>query len=181
MIRKIENSLHINRLFNVFFDYNHDSPRTKRYVKQVVRHWLEDYNVDGFRFDLTKGFTQNVNGPFHAGNYDATRIATIKDYADEVWDASPGAYVILEHFTANNEEEELSDYGCMFWGGFGIHDEYLEASMGWQSNLSSVSHKSKGWDDAHLIACIQQRVLQILHLRNKHKRIDEGGKRARKR
>lgn len=141
--------------FSVFFDYNHESPRTKAYVKQVLRHWLEDYKVDGFRFDLSKGFTQNTNGPFDAGAYDATRIATIKDYADEVWSTSDGAYVILEHFTANSEEQELSDYGCMLWGGFGIHNQYLEASMGYSSNLSGVSHKSKGWDDAHLVAYME--------------------------
>jgi len=143
--------------FNVFFDYNHESPRTQRYVKQVLRHWLEDYKVDGFRFDLSKGFTQtNTVGNIGAwGSYDAERIAVIKEYADEMWATSPGSYAILEHFANWDEEEELSEYGCMLWGGFGIHDEYLEASMGWPSNLNGVSHKSRGWDDAHVVAYME--------------------------
>ena len=141
--------------FNVFFDFNHESFYTREYFKKVIRHWLEDYRVDGFRFDLSKGFTQNTNGPFDAGAYDAKRIETIKIYADQVWDSSPEAYVILEHFTANSEEQELINYGCMVWSGFGPHNEYLEAAMGYPSNLSSVSYKSRGWTKPHLVAYME--------------------------
>ena len=141
--------------FNVFFDFNHESNFTREYVKIVLRHWLEDYNVDGFRFDLSKGLTQNTNGPWQAGNYDAKRIETLKLYADEIWDTSSDAYVILEHFAANNEEKELSDYGCMLWAGFGPHDEYLEGAMGYASNLNSVSYKSRGWSKPHLMAYME--------------------------
>ena len=141
--------------FNVFFDFNHESSFTREYVKIVLRHWLEDYRIDGFRFDLSKGLTQNTNGPFHAGNYDAKRIETIKIYADEIWDTSPDAYVILEHFTANSEEVELADYGCMLWTGFGPHDEYLEAAMGYSSDLSSISYKNRGWSKPHLMGYME--------------------------
>lgn len=141
--------------FNVFFDFNHESQATKTYVRKTLQHWLQEYRVDGFRFDLSKGLTQNTNGPWDAGAYDAARIATLKDYADAIWAASPGAYVILEHFTANTEEEELSDYGAMLWGGAGIQNQFLEAAMGYTSNFSSASYKTKGWDDAHLIAYME--------------------------
>lgn len=141
--------------FSVFYDFNHESPATKFYVKKILRHWLNDYHVDGFRFDLSKGLTQNTNGPFDAGAYDATRIATIKDYADEIWSQTPGAYVILEHFTANSEEKELSDYGCMLWGGAGISNQFLESSLGFTSNFSGASYKNKGWNDPHLIAYME--------------------------
>ncbi|MCC6724447.1 MAG: T9SS type A sorting domain-containing protein [Saprospiraceae bacterium] len=141
--------------FSVFYDFNHESPATKFYVKKVLRHWLNDYHVDGFRFDLSKGLTQNTSGPWDAGAYDATRIATIKDYADAIWAEDAGAYVILEHFAANTEEEELSDYGCMLWGGAGISNQFLEASMGFTSNFTGASYKTKGWDDPHLIAYME--------------------------
>ena len=141
--------------FNVFFDFNHESIYTREYVKKTLRHWLEDYRVDGFRFDLSKGLTQNTNGSFDAWAYDATRIETIKTYADEVWNTSPDAYVILEHFAENSEEEELADYGCMLWTGFGPHDEYLEAAMGYASNLNSISYKNRGWDKPHLLGYME--------------------------
>jgi pullulanase/glycogen debranching enzyme len=28
-------------------------------VKRVIKQWIEEYKIDGFRWDLTKGFTQN--------------------------------------------------------------------------------------------------------------------------
>lgn len=141
--------------FSVFNDFNHESLATKFYVKKTLRHWLSDYHVDGFRFDLSKGLTQNTSGPFDAGAYDATRIATIKDYANQIWTVTPDAYVILEHFTANTEEKELSDYGCMLWGGAGISNQFLDAARGVGSSFNGASYKTKGWDDPHLIAYME--------------------------
>ncbi len=141
--------------FNVFFDFNHESFYTREYVKKVTRHWLDEYKIDGFRFDLSKGFTQNTNGPWEAGNHDVKRIETLKIYADEIWNTSTGAYVILEHFTANSEEIELSEYGMMSWSGAGVHNEYLEAAMGYNSNLSGVSYKSRGWNNPSLVAYME--------------------------
>ncbi|MFT4759336.1 MAG: glycosidase [Paraglaciecola sp.] len=142
--------------FSVFFDYNHESDYTKAYFDKILRYWLEEYRVDGYRFDLSKGLTQNDNGgPFDAGDYDAERIATLKHYADAVWATSSDAYVILEHFAANEEEKELSDYGCMLWGGFTPHAQYIEGSMGYSNSFNSANYQSKGWGDAHLIPYIE--------------------------
>ncbi|HHB51935.1 MAG TPA: hypothetical protein ENK75_02650, partial [Saprospiraceae bacterium] len=131
--------------YSVFFDINHESPYSKRYVKQILKYWLEEFRVDGFRFDLSKGFTQNTGCNFDAWEYDATRIATLKGYADAIWTVSPDAYVILEHFTAHSEEKELADYGMMLWTGFDPHNQYLEASMGYASNINSISYKNQGF------------------------------------
>ena len=141
--------------FSVFFDFNHESEGTRNYVKRTLSHYLEEYNIDGFRFDLSKGFTQNATGPFDAGAYDASRISFLKEYADEVWSVSDGAYVILEHFAANSEETELSNYGAMFWSGFGPHNEYLEGAMGYSSNFNSTTYQSRVWNDPHLITYIE--------------------------
>ncbi len=106
--------------FNVGFDMNHESAFTKYFVKRVIRHWLEEYNIDGYRFDLSKGFTQrNTLGNTGAwGQYDASRIAIWKDYADSQWSVDSTSYVILEHFADNTEERELANYrhGMMPWG-----------------------------------------------------------------
>jgi pullulanase/glycogen debranching enzyme len=34
---------------------------TKNYVKKS-KQWIQEYKIDGFRWDLTKGFTQNCTG-----------------------------------------------------------------------------------------------------------------------
>ena len=44
--------------FSVFFDFNHESPATRAYIGNVVQFWLKEYNIDGYRIDLAKGFTQ---------------------------------------------------------------------------------------------------------------------------
>ena len=138
--------------FSVFFDYNHEAAVTRDYFKRVLRYWIDEYHVDGFRFDLSKGLTQNDDGgSFDAFAYDADRIAILKEYADQIWELDPDNYVIMEHFAANNEEIELTDYGMMVWGGFGPHDSYLEASMGYPSNFNSSDYRDRDFNEPHLI------------------------------
>ena len=106
--------------FNVGYDMNHESVFTKYWAKRVMRYWLENFKIDGYRFDLSKGFTQrNTLGNTGAwGQYDASRIAIWKDYADYMWGVDSTSYVILEHFAENREEAELANYrrGMMPWG-----------------------------------------------------------------
>lgn len=141
--------------FNVFNDFNHESAATKEYVKNTLKYWIEEFQVDGFRFDLSKGFTQkNTLGDVNAwGQYDPTRIAIWKDYANFIWSIDPDNYVILEHFAANNEEKELAEYGMMLWGN--LWGAYKEAALGYSTgsstNMSGISYKSRGWTVPHLI------------------------------
>lgn len=138
--------------FNVGYDFNHESPFTRQFVKQVLRYWLEEFHIDGYRFDLSKGFTQVNTGSNvdQWGQYDASRIAILKDYADAVWAFDPGAYVILEHFAANSEEKVLANYGMQLWGN--MNYAYNEASMGYSgTSLSGVTHKSRDFQQPHLI------------------------------
>ena len=137
--------------FNVGYDFNHESEATRRYIDQVMTYWLEEFRVDGFRFDLSKGFTQ-VNNPDDVGawgQYDASRIAILKHYADVMWTINPEAYVILEHFAVNQEEEELADYGMMVWGN--MHGPYTSSAQGFTSNLSQVSYKARGFSTPSIV------------------------------
>lgn len=137
--------------FNVFNDFNHESDATKYYVDRVNLWWLQEYNADGYRFDLSKGFTQTYSGS-NVGlwnQYDQSRINLLKRMADVIWAYDSTAYIILEHFADNNEEVVLSNYGMMLWGN--MNHDYAEASMGYNSNLSWGSYKSRGWNDPHLI------------------------------
>ena len=62
--------------FNVGNDFNHESMATKDLVNRVTKYWLQEFHIDGYRWDLSKGFTQ-VNNPTNVGawgNYDASRI-----------------------------------------------------------------------------------------------------------
>lgn len=154
--------------FNVGYDFNHESPATKKFVKKVVTYWLEEYRIDGFRFDLSKGFTQ-VNNPNNVGAwsaYDASRIEILKDYMDTVWEVNPAAYNILEHLSANQEETELIEYGMMVWGN--MNHSYNEATMGYGgNNLLGAAHTSRGWEDKHLVSYMESHDEERLMYKNK--------------
>jgi len=75
--------------YSVFHDFNHESELVRTFVKRNLLFLLEEYNIDGFRFDLTKGFTQRSSTESTASNYDASRIAILKDYNQTI---NPGAF-----------------------------------------------------------------------------------------
>lgn len=138
--------------FNVGYDFNHESPALKQYIKQTMEWWLTEYKIDGFRFDLSKGFTQkNTLGNVGAwGQYDIDRVNNIKRMYNEMKAVNPNAYVILEHFADNAEEKDLANYGCMFWGN--LTHETTEAAMGYNSNFSNAHHNNKGWNNPKNLA-----------------------------
>lgn len=154
--------------FNVGYDFNHESPATKVLVDRVIEHWLVKYKIDGFRWDLSKGFTQVNSGSDVGawGNYDASRVSTWKRLADKMQAVAPKSYCILEHFAANNEEIELSNYGMLLWGN--TNHSFNEATMGYvsTSNFSSGIHTSRGWSQPHLITYMESHDEERLMYRN---------------
>jgi 1,4-alpha-glucan branching enzyme len=141
--------------FSVFNDFNHESNATKYFTDRVNKYWLEEFKFDGYRFDLSKGFTQfNSGGNVGLwGQYDQSRINLLKRMADKIWEVDSTAYIILEHFADNSEETVLANYGMLLWGN--MNYQYLEASMGYASNLNGASYKSRGWNVPHLIAYME--------------------------
>ena len=145
--------------FNVFNDFNHNSLATKEYTKNCLKYWMEEYRVDGFRFDLSKGFTQ-VNSGSNVGlwgQYDASRVAIWKDYADFMWAIDPDTYVILEHFADNTEEKELANYGMMLWGNMwgAYKDVALGYSGGINTSLTNINYKQRQWNNPHLVGYME--------------------------
>jgi 1,4-alpha-glucan branching enzyme len=160
--------------FNVFYDLNHESSYTKKYLDTINYYWLNEYKVDGFRFDLSKGFTQksNPNDVNAWSAYDDSRIAILKRMADKIWQHTPNAYVILEHFASNTEEKELAEYraaegkGMMLWGK--MTDQYNQNTMGFPSNsdISGVSSASRGWSAQRLVGFMESHDEERLMYKN---------------
>lgn len=155
--------------FSVFYDMNHESKATQYYLDRANQYWLEEYHIDGYRFDLSKGFTQTYSGDNvgYWGQYDASRIALLKRMADKIRENDPGAYIILEHFSDNNEELELSNYGMMLWAN-GNHN-FSEASMGYlsSSDLSWLYHGSRGWTYWHAVGYMESHDEERIVYKNK--------------
>ncbi|MEM7370375.1 MAG: alpha-amylase family glycosyl hydrolase [Bacteroidota bacterium] len=109
------------------FDWNHESGYTERFLDRLNAFWMEEYHIDGYRFDFTKGFTQNAPGGSVDG-YDQSRIDIMKRMADEIWAVDPQAYIILEHWAPYAEEQILGDYGMKMWSNRSY--DYVPATIG---------------------------------------------------
>lgn len=148
-------------------DFNHESSYTKAFVDSVTSYWMNEYQVDGFRFDFTKGFT-NTAGDGSA--YDASRIAILERMADHIWSVKSDAYVILEHFAANTEEQELTGYsnGLMVWGN--ANSNFSEATMGWNENgksdFSWASYQNRAFTQPGLVAYMESHDEERLMYKN---------------
>ncbi len=140
--------------YSVFNDFNHSKQATKDYVKRTTQYWIDEYKIDGFRWDLTKGFTQNCTGSESCTNgYQADRVAILKTYADYQWEKKSNFYIIFEHLGTNAEETQWVNYrlnegkGIMLWGNH--NGNYNEATMGYntsnKSDFSWISYKNRGW------------------------------------
>ena len=135
--------------YSVFFDFNHESLFTKNYVSRCLSYWLSEFKIDGYRFDLAKGFTQRPCGNDDActSAFDQSRVNILSNYNQVIQQTSPGAYTILESFVNNSEETVYANAGMMVWGNNNY--AYNQATMGYnQDNLKGVAPQSRGWTSA---------------------------------
>lgn len=139
--------------YSVGYDFNHESPSTRAFFKEVFEYWLTEFKIDGFRFDLSKGLTQTYSGDDVGAwsQYDQSRINILTDYYNHIKSVKPNAYVILEHFANNDEETVLANTGMMLWSG--MHSTYKQLAMGWSDNsdFSWAYHGSRGWNYPNLM------------------------------
>ena len=138
--------------YSVGSDFNHQQPLTKNYVKRVVKHWIQEYKIDGFRWDLTKGFTQNCTGSESCTNsYQQDRVDVLKEYADYSWNLDPTHYAIFEHLGDDNEEKEWANYrltgdadgiskGVMMWSEMTYAYSQLLSGFGTGADISRIGH-----------------------------------------
>lgn len=123
--------------FNVGYDLNHEAPATIEFVERVMKHWLTNFRLDGFRWDLSKGFTQ-VNSLGNVGfwnQFDQSRVNIWQRIYDQSQAISPGCYMILEHLGNDDEEAELAKRGMMLWGK--MTDQFTEAAKGFTGSASN--------------------------------------------
>jgi glycosidase len=117
----------------VGYQLNHQSAATKYYTKNVMKYWMQEYHIDGFRFDQAKGFTQTASTDEASwDSYDASRVAIWEDYNSYMKSLDPNFYVILEYFAGNTEESVLASQGMMMWTN--LNAPGAQATMGYATN-----------------------------------------------
>jgi len=151
-------------------DFNHESIYTQQLVDSINSYWINEYHVDGFRFDFTKGFGNNIKGSSDPWGslYDADRIALLKRMADKIWEEKPDAAVIFEHLSENSEEKELANYGILLWGN--INHNYNEGTMGYnddgKSDFSWISYQKRGWNQPNVVGYMESHDEERLMFKN---------------
>lgn len=115
-------------------DWNHEFSGTQDYFKRVLAYWIQEYKVDGYRMDLSKGF---------CGPTCNNRVSIIFNYYNAVKAANANAYFILEHWTSS-EEANYVNYGMMCWSNYCA--AYEQTAMGWLKDGDDFSGaNTKGW------------------------------------
>ncbi|WP_281238660.1 alpha-amylase family glycosyl hydrolase [Flavobacterium praedii] len=160
--------------YSVGEDFNHSSAYTKNYVKRVIKQWIEEYKIDGFRWDLTKGFTQNCTASDQTctGNYQQDRVDILKEYTDYSWLLDPTHYTIFEHLGGNTEEQQWANYrisenpskGVIMWGN--MNSNYNELSMGYTANISGMTSQSRGFTANRLMGYAESHDEERLMYKN---------------
>jgi len=150
------NKVSPNPVYSWGYDFNHQSTATQKFVDRVLSHWIREYHIDGYRLDFTKGFTNTYGDGW---DYDSQRITILKRLADSLWSVDSTTYIILEHFTDNKEEKNLSNHGMMLWHN--MNTAYSQSAMGWlndpqrPSDLSWGYFKKHGWDEPGMVTYME--------------------------
>jgi glycosidase len=143
--------------YSVGFDLNYESPYTMAYMKDMLRYWLREFGVDGYRIDLSKGLTQkNTFGDVAAWNrMDPSRVRILDTLAAAAREGAKDPYLILEHFADNDEETLLSSHGFLLWG-----NEYWDFGGAMAGDVGksfrwAYAKGGRGWKEDHLIAYME--------------------------
>jgi len=143
------------------YDFNHDSPATRELVDSIGSFWMSQYKIDGFRFDFTKGFSNNIkdsSDPW-GSKYDGQRVYNLERMAHQIWTRKPEAIVIFEHLADNSEETVLANFekGILLWGNMNYNA--TQAAMGYNDNGTSdlgwASYHNRGWSKSSVMAYME--------------------------
>ncbi|MDR3217440.1 MAG: alpha-amylase [Dysgonamonadaceae bacterium] len=159
-----------NTTYSWGYDFNHESKYTAAFVDSINAFWLKEYKIDGFRFDFTKGFT---NQPGDGQAYDPSRIAILERMTSEIRKRKKDALIIFEHLADNSEEKVLAENGILLWGN--LNYSMNEATMGYgdemngssrKGDLSWASYKQRGWNQPGLIAYMESHDEERIMFKN---------------
>lgn len=122
--------------YSVLNDWNQGNPLVQKQWEDVLKYWLEEYNVDGFRFDLVKGLGDNSSyanaGDAATNAFNQSRIDRMQALQKVVDSVKPGAYFINENLATAPEENAMAAFGQLNWAN--INDPGCQYAMGYSSN-----------------------------------------------
>ena len=145
-----------HKAIQFFIDWDHSFAGTQEHFKQVLQHWLKEYRIDGYRLDMSIGFTQRrAKNWGRTARHDPFRIQVLESYFAAAKEIKNDVYFILEHWCENREEKELADKGMMLWSN--QTHAFQEAIMGYQpaSGFDWLYAQNRGWRDHHAVGYLE--------------------------
>lgn len=126
--------------YSVLNDWNQDYPLVRRQFRDVLKYWLTEYKVDGFRFDLVKGLGSNSsypnNGDSGTNQYNQSRIDNMRELQLAMDEVKPGAYFINENLAGAAEENAMAEFGQLNWAN--LNTQGCQYAMGYSDNSALV-------------------------------------------
>jgi glycogen operon protein len=130
-------------------------PRVLQMVMDSLRHWVESYHIDGFRFDLgvTLGREENGFDP-GSGFFDAVRqdpvLSRVK-LISEPWDIGPQGYQLGRHPAGFGEwNDRFRDNVRRYWRGDKGQRPELAARLMGSSDIFE-HHRRKPWASVNFV------------------------------
>lgn len=124
--------------YSVLNDWNQGYPLVRQQWKDMLKFWMEEYKVDGYRFDLVKGLGDNDSYPNRGdegtNRYNASRIANMKDLHDAMREVNPDAYFINENLAGAEEENAMAADGELNWANY--NNQGCQFAMGYSSGAN---------------------------------------------
>jgi 1,4-alpha-glucan branching enzyme len=141
-------------------DWDHFQPETTRYFQDVVRHWLNEYHVDGFRFDWVGGVDYDDRDPLNPSFDPYHGIAAICWAARQ---AKPDCILIGEYWQLDGTHPEKSAAKLVtetemdaVWNGLFHHtlDDALNQRWAWEQQdvfRALGGYRDEGFTSAHQV------------------------------
>ena len=117
-------------------DWKQESPAVQNHLCDVLKYWITEYKVDGYRFDLAKGLgdSNSYSSNREGSAYNSSRVRNVKRFIDAIKSVNENAYCIFEYFVNASEENEIGNYGGMSWKK--LTSAYATAAKGYSSGSS---------------------------------------------
>ena len=130
---------------NVYEKWNHDFAPARNMFTRALRHWIEEYKVDGYRMDLSHGLC----GCGTPETYDYEKLMyNLSHYYNNgvLAPAKQGGvypngepYFILEHWGPRMGEQRprLVEQGMLCWQN--TNEAYMQLAMSWMDKDDDIS------------------------------------------
>ncbi|MDE6716748.1 MAG: hypothetical protein K2J70_01015, partial [Muribaculaceae bacterium] len=121
--------------YSVLNDWNQGYPLVQQQWHDMLKYWMTEYKVDGFRFDLVKGLGDNDsylnNGEGATNAFNQSRVDRMKRLHDAMREVNPDAYFINENLAGAQEENDMAKDGELNWAN--VNEAGCQFAMGYSS------------------------------------------------